>query len=868
MTTTILVLSSNPRSQESYLALNKEYSEIEKARDLSQNKYKYSVIRVQAANIDDLQREVLDTKARIVHFCGHGLGRQGLVLETDLGVQQLISTQALAGLFKLLVNQVECLIFNACFSDAQAAVIGKHINYVIGTRHAIRDEAAIAFSKGFYTALFSGEKVESAYEFSKNRIQQEFYNSKNQSRKLVSLNSEGEELEEKEIFTFQIKNPLNEIESEPELQKGRNITVKQGNYIENIEGNYIVYQIEPVKITNKPSNLKKTGVVNFVGRERKLKELHELLQKNEQVTISAIAGMGGIGKTELAIQYARAYQDDYPGSLCWFSVSEQNLATQIIEFAATYLNLFAPDQLTSEQAKVEYCWQNWRSEKSLIILDNVRDYGAFYREKIAPYLPSATSNIKVLMTSRERPGSNISRIDLDVLTENAALELLENLIGESRITAEPDLAKELCKWLGYLPLGLELVGRYLALDENLTIEKTLKRLERKKLKARALLDPQQADMNAQLGVAAAFDLSWDVLSSEAQEIACYLSLFSTEPFEWKWVEDAWFEEEDEEQIEVLEELRNRQLINRSLLKTVVNKRAYQLHALIAQYLRAKLEERENAVQLKQKFCQPLIAIAKSIPETPTQQEIQAVSLAIPHLITVATGLIEQVDDEMLICPFVGLGSFYKGQGIYNQAEFWYESSLKRCRQRLGREHLDVTNSLNNLAELYKLQGRYEEAEPFHLQALELYRKLLGQEHTFVATSLNNLAALYDSQGRYEEAEPLYLQALEMKRKLLGQEHPDVATSLNNLATLYDSQGRYEEAEPLYFQALEMRRKLLGQEHPFVANSLNNLAGLYKSQRRYEEAEPLYRQALAIVQAVLGENHPNTKIVRENLESLP
>ncbi|MEM8676651.1 MAG: hypothetical protein AAGF83_22725 [Cyanobacteria bacterium P01_G01_bin.67] len=102
----------------------------------------------------------------------------------------------------------------------------------------------------------------------------------------------------------------------------RNIEIDEGKYIETVRGNY--YQIEgnliqnpePEKIElNQPSNLRKIGSANFVGRERKLKELHQLLQKNERVSISAISGMGGIGKTELALHYALAYKDNYPGSL-------------------------------------------------------------------------------------------------------------------------------------------------------------------------------------------------------------------------------------------------------------------------------------------------------------------------------------------------------------------------------------------------------------------------------------------------------------------------------------------------------------------------------------------------------------------------
>ncbi|MEO1671517.1 MAG: CHAT domain-containing protein, partial [Cyanobacteria bacterium J06631_2] len=281
MTTKILVLSSNPQATEQ-LRLNREFSEIENARESSRNKDQFTVLRVAQARVDHLQREILETKARIVHFCGHGLGNQGLALETRSGQQQLVSNQALADLFELVAHQVECVILNACFSKAQAAVVHDHINYVIGTENAIKDEAAIAFSQGFYAGLFSGASIERAYELGKNNIQLEIYRDQSQQdqsqqdqsqhRKLIPVDTAARELPESEIFTFLIKNPLSPIASkQPEAAH-----------------------------QNTPSNLNRQGSANFIGREKEVKKLHQLLEENEQRNISAIAGMGGIGKTELA----------------------------------------------------------------------------------------------------------------------------------------------------------------------------------------------------------------------------------------------------------------------------------------------------------------------------------------------------------------------------------------------------------------------------------------------------------------------------------------------------------------------------------------------------------------------------------------
>ncbi len=595
-----------------------------------------------------------------------------------------------------------------------------------------------------------------------------------------------------------------------------------------------------------------------------LKELHQELhfddplcpQQNQTIAIkAAIMGMGGVGKTELALQYARHYYiNSYPGGVCWLQ-ARANLGNQIVNFGRTYLQLNPPEDIDLS-SQVQYCWYHWREGKVLIVLDDVEDYQA-----IKPYLPPEESRFSLLFTTRQRLGSSIKCLDLEVLSPAAALELLKAIVGDERIEKELEQAEALCQWLGYLPLALELVGRYLDRDETLTLAKVQARLEKKKLAARALCKTE-ADMTANSGVAAAFELTWSILSEEARDLGCWLSLFAPAPFEWKLVE-ACLEQWDEED---LEEVRNEYLVSWHLLQ-LTEKHQYILHPLIREFFQTKLELMDWANESKRSFCQVMVAVAKEIPQTPTRQEIETVSSAIPHLGEVATTLTDWIEGEDIIWPFVGLGLFYNGQGAYQQAIPWFEQCLSKSRDRLGQEHPDVATSLNNLALLYFSQGKYQEAEPLYREALEMRQQLLGQEHPSVATSFNNLAGLYESQGKYQEAEPLYLQALEMRKQLLGQEHPSVATSLNNLALLYYSQGKYQEAEPLYLQALEMRQQLLGQEHPSAATSLNNLAGLYESQGKYQQAEPLYLEALEMRKQLLGQQHPAVATSLNNLALL-
>ncbi|MBD2454382.1 tetratricopeptide repeat protein [Nostoc sp. FACHB-87] len=605
-------------------------------------------------------------------------------------------------------------------------------------------------------------------------------------------------------------------------------------------------------------NLPFSGVVEFVGRETELQNLHRLLRENQQVAIAAIAGMGGVGKTELALQYANSHRVTYQGGICWLSAL-QDVGVQLVDFARNKLLLNIPDDLDLA-ARVQFCLSKWYEGEVLLVIDNVTNY----REEVRCYLDSVPARFKQLITTREKLQPPIVRLDLDVLKPLAAMQLLKSIIGRERLRREPLIAKKLCKWLGYLPLGLELVGRYLLGDDELSLAEMLQDLENERLKNPAL-DEAQPEMTAELGVAAAFELSWKRLREKgqilAQHLGCVLSLFALAPIPWELVEG----------IKINNEVQNWKQARRELLQLHLlqfkGEGTYQLHPLLREFFKDKLEDLEEKEEFKRSFCGVMVAVAKNISHNPILEQIRGVAPAIPHLDEVANNLIQYVSDNDLTWPFVGNALFYSGQGLYDKAAPWYEQCLEIAKKRLGEEHPGVASSLNNLAQIYDFQGRYSEAEPLFIQALALWRKLLGEEHPHVASSLNNLAALYKSQGKYSEAEPLYIQALVMCRKLLGEEHRHIALSLNNLANLYESQGKYSEAEPLYIQALALRLKLLGEEHPHVASSLNNLAALYKSQGKYSEAEPLFIQALALWCKLLGEEHPDVACSLNNLANL-
>jgi len=165
----ILLLAANPKGTAS-LRLQEEEREIKERLRLA-GYGKVPINSTGATRTRDIQQAMLDFNPQIVHFAGHGAGKDGLAFEDAIGQFKLVDSEALANLFKLFSSRVECVVLNACYSEVQAEAISQYIDYVIGMSQAIEDRAAIEFAVGFYTALGAGESVEFAYELGCNAIQ-------------------------------------------------------------------------------------------------------------------------------------------------------------------------------------------------------------------------------------------------------------------------------------------------------------------------------------------------------------------------------------------------------------------------------------------------------------------------------------------------------------------------------------------------------------------------------------------------------------------------------------------------------------------------------------------------------------------------
>ncbi len=634
---------------------------------------------------------------------------------------------------------------------------------------------------------------------------------------------------------------------------------------------------------------------SFTGREEVLASIAVGLNERR---VAAVHGLGGVGKSSLAREYAWRHRDYY--SVIWWlnAETESGIIDGLLKLGVLFVR--GLDQLADRRAAAQQVTSTMLSgfaKPVLLVFDNLDD-----ERLLGTWLPR--SGAQALATSRSAAWSgDVVKIGLETWSRDDASAYLQRESGRSDLT--PGDAGAIADTLGMLPLALAHASAYLRGTRTVTPGRYLARIGDHLAKApvnaeyprsvfatftTAIAGAEKDATGAAALLAFAARFAPDAIPDELfrQPLEFYRDAVRAELPEGAEALDLRSAIADEVRVdEALGALDRLSLVSFSLTS-----RTYSIHRLVqiaardlagtdtAAWTECAVTVADAAFPLA-KFetwaeCERLLAHARAAMdglasdssllaagrlaekcgaylwehgEYAQAEPLFVRALAIreralgPDHLDVATSLNE-------------LAVLYEHQGRYAEAEPLYLGAIAIREKALGPDDPDLAESLNDLAVLYQDQGRYADSEPLHLRALAIKEKTYGHEDRAVAVSLSNLANLYERQGRAPEAEARHLQALPIFEKCLGSDHPEFASGLNNLAFFYQNAGRFAEAEPLHVRALAGFEKTLGPDHPYVAHSLNNLAFVYHSQGRYAEAEPLRTRALAIREKTLGPNHPD------------
>jgi tetratricopeptide (TPR) repeat protein len=597
----------------------------------------------------------------------------------------------------------------------------------------------------------------------------------------------------------------------------------------------------------------------FTGREDFLRDLRASLSRDgggASAIVSSVCGMGGIGKTRTAVEYAHRHHDAYT-ALLFVRAPDQRTLTD--ELAALTGVLRLPQVTETEQNRDAVL--NWLGEHHgwLLILDNVDTPDAV---RAADTIVRTLRGGHVLLTSRldDAFRHGIEPLELGLLAlEDAVAYLLKVTATRRRI--EPDdttQARTLAEALDRLTLALVHAGAYIA-ERRISFARYLGEWN---LRRDAVLGWAREDKTGYpLSLAQTWLTSMDQLTPAGKALLERLSFFANDPVPDFLLDVPLADSEAAEGQDPLLDLARYSLVTRDTAAE-----AFGVHRIVRDVTNRRLAT--DPAAHKRRLTEALGWVNAAFTGNPLDVRTwpRLTPLA-PHaeiLARVADAAGIAAPTSRLMNQLAGL---FQAKAAHIRAEPLFRRALAINEASLGADHPTVATGLNNLAGLLQATNRLTEAEPLYRRALAIDEASLGPDHPEGATDLNNLAGLLQATNRLAEAEPLYRRALAIDEASLGADHPAVATDLNNLALLLQDTNRLAEAEPLFRRALAIGEASLGANHPTVATRLNNLALLLQATNRLTEAEPLYRRALAIDEASLGADHPDVARDLNNLALL-
>jgi tetratricopeptide (TPR) repeat protein len=591
----------------------------------------------------------------------------------------------------------------------------------------------------------------------------------------------------------------------------------------------------------------------FTGRDDILNQVHEQLSDNRLVAVRAVHGLGGVGKTQLAIEYAYRFSGEYD-LVWWISAELGSIGEQV---AALGVNLGIIDaEADSTLAKSKVMDHLAGQQRSLLIFDNVLD-----GRDIVPWLPRGKGH--VLITSRQGNWQGIAHaVELDVLSREEAVRFLT----EQRSGLAATEAGQLAEALGDLPLALAQAAGYLSETgmpvadyRQLLVDET-----------RAVLDLGKP-IDYPQSFAAAITLSTAALSDAdpaAGAILRLCGLLAPEPIPVDVIVE--LARPRNPYPRVLEPLR--EVIGKPMTRQEAIRRigAYSLarlglgtvtvHRLTQAVVRSQMESKASA-ELSAHLETIIGRMNPGDPVDPANWPAWARLL--PHLLTV--GAAGTADADLRLCARDAV-VYLINRGDAGPARQLAEDLYREWKQRLGPDHPDTLRAATELAWALRNLGDYSRLLPLVEDTLARQSGRLpqGPDHPEALRSASDLALVHGALGHHREALDRQEQVWERRRRVLGEEHPDTLTSADNMAGSLRELGRHREALELQRQVWKQRRRVLGEEHPDTLTSADHMAGSLRELERSEEALDLHEQVWGQCRRVLGEEHPSTLTVASSV----
>lgn len=605
-------------------------------------------------------------------------------------------------------------------------------------------------------------------------------------------------------------------------------------------------KFEVTLLAGKPANLPYTSLGTlFKGRDEFLLDIRQHLTAEGPVVIKgkrAIHGMGGVGKTRAAIEYAWKHANDYNALLFISADTPESLQRNLAALCGPLI-LNLPEQHEKEQALQVEAALRWLHlhTRWLLIIDNVDTTEA--AEETKALLAKLTTG-HVLITSRISDWTgHIKSMDLDVLNEAASIDFLNERTEERRPKKDDDPEKvtSLVKLLDCLALALEQAGAHIS-TSAISYADYIALWETHRPDALAWHDEET--MKYPKSLAITYETSVAQLSDGAKDLFRVLSWFAPDPIPRNLLDSKSDPKRENRYLGEIERLH--------LSRYLGDGKTFSIHRLNQEITRQQ-QAPDHTISL----VAALEWLNGVMPDdTFDSQTWHVVRPILSHAITAGDFGVERtipIPSNRLLSQS---GTFLMTTGQLAQAERLFRSASKVTEEHVDAHDPLVATYLSSLALVLMDTNRHSEAEECLQRAIKINDLKLPSDHDDVARDLNNLAMLYCYTGKLTEAEPLILRVLNIQENSSTLDSKkNYSSTLNNYARILQDTGRLDKAEEIMRRAVEVDKSRLDKSEPLLAIRFNNLARIQIDRGFFAEAEMLSRQALAIDVAAFGTDHP-------------
>ncbi|PQE29295.1 hypothetical protein CJF30_00004368 [Rutstroemia sp. NJR-2017a BBW] len=635
-----------------------------------------------------------------------------------------------------------------------------------------------------------------------------------------------------------------------------------------------------------------SDVQHFVARKTELIKIHKALSGDGSRRAVVLHGLGGIGKTQLSIAYAKRHKDSY-SAIFWLNIKDEDSLKQSFAKVAKQIsrehllafrlsNVDTKENLDDVVDAVKAWLSLPHNTRWLMIYDN------YDNPKLPGNTDPTTVDIRkflpesyhgsIIITTRSSQVRNGYQIHIRKLGDvQDSLEILSNVSRREGLRSDPD-AIMLARELDGLPLALATAGAYLD-QVTVSLADYLRLYKQSWVQLQG--SSPELDSYEDRTLYSTWQISYDHVKQQndlSAKLLCFWAYFDSQDLWFELLQHSdsndpdWVRELTKDEVSFHQAVRV--LSSHGLVEVdtssqdLTELRRYSIHGCVHSWIIHVLNQAwdHGFARLALKF------ISSHVPEEQTFRPWLTQRRLLQHAMRCSYIVLNNlVPDGDIAWECHRLGLLYYSQGKLVEAEQMYQQALQGREKTQGPEHISILNTVNNLGLLYADQGKLVEAEQMYQRAQQGYEKAWGPEHTSALDTINNLGNLYKNQGKLVEAEQMYQQALQGREKAQGPEHISTLNTVNNLGNLYKNQGKLVEAEQRYQQALQGYEKVLGTDNIITyvpaLNTIWNFGSLLEHQGKIEKAKTMYSKATLGYEQVFGPEHPRSQSSRHKLCAL-